>query len=73
LNELGGIKVVKTKLTEQEEKELVNTLLERCAYFTPLDIEQIDELVDARYECVKSRVEFVCKAVSWFLAQTEGG
>lgn len=71
LHELGGVKIVKTPLTDDEKKALADAFVDRVGR-TPKEIQQIDELVNVRYERVSSRFELMDKALSWFLAQAEG-
>ncbi len=72
LVERPPIRIVKTKLTDQERDDCSNALIERSGFFTDREIRQVDELVSARYEGIKSRSDFLMKAASWFLAQAEG-
>jgi hypothetical protein len=64
-------KITKSKLLDSERDAMVDALLERTQ-FTPKDIEQIDELVKAGYECITCRFDLVEMAVMQLLAKAEG-
>ena len=66
------MKISKTMLTVTEAEDLAATFISRSGFFTAKEQEQIDELVRAQYEGIRSRSDFLKVAGNWFLAQTEG-
>lgn len=72
LKELGPVKIVKTPMTDQERAAWADAGIDHGGFFTRKEVEQIDELVKAHYEGIKSRADFFWRACCWFLAQSEG-
>jgi len=72
LQELGGVKIVKTPMTDQERKDWADAGIDKGGFFTKKEVEQIDELVTVHYEGIKNRADFFWRAACWFLAQAEG-
>lgn len=66
------MKISKTMLTVTEAEDLAATFISRSGFLTAKEQEQIDELVRAQYEGIRSRSDFLKVAGNWFLAQTEG-
>ena len=73
LIERPPVKIVKTQMTDQERTAWADAGIEHGGFFTKKEQEQIDELVAARYEGIKSRADFFWRAACWFLASAEGG
>ncbi|GEM_PF-3826820 len=63
----GGIRIVKTPMTCEELNKCADDLIERSGFFTEKEVRMVDELIQARYEGIRTRADFLKKAANWFL------